>query len=94
MTAETAWLRLNESLQNLAPPCTGQALFTTDGLTDEQRAECASICARCPVSGPCEGYASAARVESGFWAGHSYTTHGKQPAGPRPRGGRPKQATT
>ena len=93
MTLDDAWEALSASLQDFAPPCEGRALFTADRLTDDERALCESICARCPVADLCDAYATAAKVDSGFWAGHSYTQSGKQPAGPRPRGGRPKKNT-
>ena len=91
MTADEAWLSLNAALQDREPECAGLGLFTADGLSDADRAVCASICARCPVIDLCDAYASAAGVTAGFWAGHSWTHHGKQPAGPRPRGGRRKK---
>lgn len=77
MSAEEAWEALSLFLQNAEPLCNGQELFTTDGLTDDQRASCALICARCPVADLCGAYAMAAKVDSGFWAGHSYTSKGK-----------------
>ena len=72
MTADTAWDALNEALEHYTPLCDGRALFTADSRTDEQRALCASICARCPVADLCDAYATAANVAAGFWAGRSY----------------------
>ncbi len=91
MSADEAWDLLNAELKEVAPPCDGLEEFTAVNLSDEERAWCASICARCPVIELCDAYASAAKVTFGFWAGHSWTHHGKQPSGPRPRGGRPKK---
>ncbi len=68
MSADDAWNDLNAALEHYAPPCAGHATFTADSRTDEQRAECASICARCAVSDLCNHYATAA-ADSGFWAG-------------------------
>ena len=93
MSAEEAWEALSAELEEVEPLCNGRALFTADGLTDDQRADCASICARCRIADLCDAYATAARVDSGFWAGHSYSSKGQQPAGPRPRPGRPKKNT-
>lgn len=78
MNADAAWEALNAEVRDYAPPCDGHALFTADGLSDEQRALCASICAECPVVALCDAYATAAKVTSGFWAGHSYTEKGKK----------------
>jgi hypothetical protein len=76
--AHLAWDALNASLQETATPCDGRALFTADRLSDEQRALCASICTTCPIAVLCDAYASAAKVPSGFWAGHSYSPKGKK----------------
>ncbi len=76
--AERAWGALHASLREFLPPCHARDLFTADRLSDQQRAECASICASCPVAGLCDAYATAAKVPSGFWAGHLYTPKGKQ----------------
>ena len=73
MTADDAWDDLNAAMEVDAPLCDGQVLFTTDGLTEADRAACASICARCPVADPCNAYANEAKVTSGFWAGHYYS---------------------
>lgn len=93
MTPDEAWLSLNAALQDAEPECAGLDLFTADGLSDADRAVCASICAQCPVIELCDAYASAAGVIAGFWAGHAYTVKGKQPSGPRPPGGRMKKTT-
>lgn len=69
MTPDAAWVPLNEALQDYAPPCSGLPLFTADSRTDEQRAACASICARCPIADLCDAYATASKVDFGFWAG-------------------------
>jgi hypothetical protein len=78
VTADAAWDALNEALEDYAPPCNGRALFTADSRTDEQRALCASISARCPVADLCDAYATAAKVASGFWAGRSYPQRGRK----------------
>lgn len=69
MTADAAWDALNEALEDVTPPCSGLPLFTADSLTDEQRAECSRICARCPIADLCDAYATAAKADAGFWAG-------------------------
>lgn len=69
MNADTAWDALNAALDDEVPGCSGLDLFTADRRTDEQRDLCASICARCPLVHPCDTYAVAARVDSGYWAG-------------------------
>lgn len=74
--AERAWDALHASLREFLPPCADRALFTFDRLSDEQMTECASICAACPVLELCDAYATAARVQSGFWAGRFYSPKG------------------
>lgn len=69
MNADTAWDALNVALVKEVPGCSGLDLFTADRRTDEQRALCASICARCPLVDPCHAYATTAKVDSGYWAG-------------------------
>ena len=69
MSAEAAWDALNEAMEDATPGCSGLPLFTADSRTDEQRAECASICARCPLADLCDAYATAAKADAGFWAG-------------------------
>ena len=76
MNADAAWDALNKALEDVVPACRGQALFTVERLTDEEWAECAAICDRCPVFRLCGAYATAAKVPSGFWAGRSYTPKG------------------
>lgn len=93
MSADEAWELLNAELEEVAPPCDGLDEFTADRLSDDERELCELICARCPLLDLCDAYASAAKVPSGFWAGYSWTHNGKQPSGPRPRGGRPKKTT-
>lgn len=88
--ADTAWEALSQALEEYPPPCTGRALFTADSITVEQQELCESICARCRVSPQCDAYATASKPRMGFWAGHRHTQAGKQPAGPRRTGGRPK----
>ena len=39
-TADAAWDTLTASLLAFTPPCDGQALFTADGLSDEQSELC------------------------------------------------------
>jgi hypothetical protein len=78
VTADAAWDALATELQYVEPPCDGRALFTAARLTPEQRDACAALCATCPVFDLCENYATAARVDFGFWAGHSYTRKGKR----------------
>lgn len=75
--ADDAWHALSASLEDSEPLCNGIDLFTADRLPDEDRAWCASICARCPVAAACDAYATADKVTSGFWAGHFYTSKGK-----------------
>lgn len=72
------WHALKSALRETAPPCDGRVLFTADSLTPEQRSVCAAICASCPFAAPCGAYADAAKVHSGFWAGHRYTPKGRQ----------------
>lgn len=69
MSSEDAWDALNRALQDDAPPCAGHASFTADSRTELQQERCASICARCPVIDQCDAYATAAKVDFGFWAG-------------------------
>lgn len=78
VTADDAWDALSAALARIAPACDGEALFTADRLTPEQRAACAAVCGRCPVEELCDTYATTAQVESGFWAGHSYTFKGRK----------------
>lgn len=80
-----AWDDLNAVLEHYAPPCCGLHLFTADSRTDDQREECASICARCPIIDLCNHYAVASRVDHGFWAGIDRATRGR---------GRPRSSTT
>lgn len=73
MTADAAWDALSSALEHVTPPCEGLDAFTADRLTDDERYMCESICAGCPLADVCEAYATAAQVESGFWAGRSYS---------------------
>lgn len=73
MSADEAWHALSASLENSEPLCNGDDLFTADHLSDEDREWCASVCGRCPVQEACDAYATAAKVNSGFWAGRSYS---------------------
>lgn len=91
MSADEAWDALNAELEEVAPPRDGLDEFTADRLSDDERELCELICARCPLLDLCAAYATAAKVPSGFWAGHSWTHKGMQASGPRPRGGRPKK---
>ena len=75
--ADIAWDARHASLRESVPPCAGQALFTADRLSDEERALCASICAKCPLAPPCDAYATAAKVTSGYWAGRFYSPKGR-----------------
>ncbi len=70
--ADDAWNALHTSLRGSPAPCHARDPFTADRLSDDQLAECASICDRCPVFDPCRDYADAANVRAGFWAGRSY----------------------
>jgi len=88
------WEALNAALDEYEPPCRDRALFTADTISVEQQALCESICARCRVSDLCDAYAVASKPNTGFWGGFRWTQQGKQPAGPRNRGGRPKQTST
>ena len=69
MTTNDAWDELNAALEDVTPGCSGLPLFVADSRTDEQRAECEVICARCPVFDLCDAYATAAKADAGFWAG-------------------------
>lgn len=68
-SADDAWDALNAGLGHDAPPCSGLPVFTAASRTDEQRAECASICAGCPIADLCGAYAVASKVDTGYWAG-------------------------
>lgn len=59
--ANAAWDALHVSLHKSAPPCNRRALFTADRLSNEQRAECGSICATYSVAVLCDAYATAAK---------------------------------
>ncbi|GAA2910655.1 hypothetical protein JOD62_001700 [Microbacterium keratanolyticum] len=78
MSADDAWDALNDALAHTTPACEGRVLFTADRLSDDQRALCKSICARCPLFDLCDAYAITAKVESGYWAGHSYSPKGRK----------------
>lgn len=83
MTAEELALdRLNDALKWYETPCADDPLFTADQLTEAERALCGLACARCLVSNLCEGYAKAANVPSGFWAGVQYTPKRRAKATP------------
>ncbi|MER7797609.1 WhiB family transcriptional regulator [Microbacterium sp. NPDC096154] len=89
MTPDAAWDALNAALLRYAPPCTGHAVFTADQRTALERAVCSSICARCPIADLCAAYATAAKPDSGFWAGtdrsskHKRATKTTAPGGSR-----------
>ena len=98
MTADTtaaddAWQTLSDALDGYSPECEGWELFTADSITVPEQALAESICARCRVTDLCDAFAVASKPNTGFWGGFRWTQQGKQPAGPRNRGGRPKQAT-
>lgn len=79
MTAgDDAWDALSTALKAYTPRCSGLILFTADRLSADERAMCASVCARCPVADLCGAYATADKVTAGFWAGHQYTPNGKK----------------
>ncbi len=79
MTAEdAAWAALDDALQDYEPPCDGNPLFTADSLNEGERALCGMCCARCHVADLCEGYAKAANVKCGFWAGRQYGKNGRR----------------
>ena len=78
MTADETWEALNAALHDITPLCQGRELFTTDGLADEDLAVLATICARCPVAGLSNSYATAAKVTSGFWAGRYYSSKARK----------------
>ncbi|MEV8174966.1 WhiB family transcriptional regulator [Microbacterium sp. NPDC079176] len=69
MNPEDAWDALNSALEHIAPLCKGQALFTADRLSDDERALCESTCTRCALFDLCDAYATAAKVDAGYWAG-------------------------
>lgn len=83
VTADDAWDALHASLRESLPPCADRALFTADRLSEEQRDECAAICATCSVASPCGAYAIAAKVKAGFWAGRLYSAKNTAPGGSR-----------
>lgn len=69
MSPDDAYATLASALRDYEPPCNGHDVFTSSSLTDLERAVCSSICARCLIADLCDGYATAAKVDSGFWAG-------------------------
>lgn len=69
MTPDDAYALLASALKDFVPPCNGQEVFTSSALTDLERAVCSSICAHCPIADLCDAYASASKVDLGFWAG-------------------------
>lgn len=69
MTQEAAWHALDSALQDVAAPCVGRALFTADSMSPAEQALCARVCAACPLTDLCDAYATAARVDFGFWGG-------------------------
>ncbi|WP_396654964.1 WhiB family transcriptional regulator [Microbacterium foliorum] len=85
MFAEDAYDHLEAAIRDNTPPCSGLHLFTADSRTDEQRAACSSICARCPITDLCGAYATAAKADFGFWAGVDRAARGR---------GRPRASTT
>jgi len=72
VTPEAAWAALHAALEDYAPPCTDDPLFTADHLPPEDAAFCASLCAACPLFDQCESYAVTAKVTAGYWAGTAY----------------------
>jgi hypothetical protein len=77
VTPDEAWEDLNDALEEYRPACRGDAVFTAEQLTPEQRAYCASICATCPVLDLCDAYAATANVKAGYWGGHFYHSKGR-----------------
>lgn len=69
MSPDEAYAPLASVLRDFAPPCNGHDVFMSAELTELERAVCSSICARCPITGPCDTYATASKVDLGFWAG-------------------------
>lgn len=77
VTPEAAWTALSTALDDYAPPCTDDPLFTADKLAPEDQAFCAALCEGCPVAPECEAYAVTAKVQAGYWAGHQYASRKK-----------------
>ncbi|KIP95841.1 hypothetical protein RU09_00300 [Microbacterium sp. MEJ108Y] len=73
MSPDEAYAPLAAALEDYVPPCNGWDMFTSDWLTDEDREQCSSICAGCPIADLCRTYATAAKVDSGFWAGNDHS---------------------
>lgn len=70
---EAAWLALDKALEDYSPPCTDDPLYTTDErLTPDDLALMGSLCASCDVIAECHVYATAAKVQAGYWAGRKY----------------------
>lgn len=70
---EAAWAALDDALQEYDPPCKGDPLYTTDErLTPDDLALMGSLCASCDVLIECHAYATAAKVQAGYWAGRKY----------------------
>lgn len=83
MTAEElAWQALSDALDEVTPRCTGNPLFTSDRLTNEEREALGYMCAGCPVFTRCADYADAAGVRAGFWAGQLFTVKGPSKVAP------------
>lgn len=69
MSPDDAYAPLASVLQDFVPPCNGQDVFMSAELTELERAVCSSICAACPIADLCDAYATASKVDLGFWAG-------------------------
>ena len=68
-TTAEAWAELQAAMSDTPPACAGDPTFTLDGLSNDELAECAEICASCPLLDLCSEYATVARPAAGFWAG-------------------------
>lgn len=68
MSPDYAYAPLASVLRDLAPPCNGQDVFMSAELTELEREVCSSICGRCPITDLCDTYATASKVDLGFWA--------------------------
>lgn len=70
-TKGAAWDALQEAMQTTPPLCADAPEFTSDNLSPDDAAWCASVCNRCEVLELCGDYADRARPSAGFWAGKS-----------------------
>lgn len=69
--AVPAWERLQASLINTTPPCTGDARYVAErtDLEPVDMADMALVCSMCPLLTLCREYRDRDRPRGGFWAG-------------------------